>query len=85
MGKFKRNFLIGIRTPWTLSSDLAWDKTHRLVGRMFVGMGLLSLVSTFLMKPETALYILVGLSLAITAFALVYSYIVWNNDPDKRA
>jgi immunity protein, SdpI family len=84
MGKFKRNFLIGIRTPWTLSSDLAWDKTHRLGGRMFVGVGFISLVGTFLMRPETALYIFVGLSLAIAIFTLVYSFLVWKNDPNKR-
>jgi len=26
----KRNFFIGIRTPWTLSSDTVWAKTHKL-------------------------------------------------------
>lgn len=85
MGKFKRNFLVGIKTPWTLMSDLSWDKTHRLGGRMFVGAGLFSMASTFLTKPEFALYILVGLSLVITMFCLVYSFLVWKNDPDKRA
>jgi uncharacterized membrane protein len=25
----KRNWFIGIRTPWTLSSETVWDKTHR--------------------------------------------------------
>ncbi|PHS41179.1 MAG: hypothetical protein COA91_02360 [Robiginitomaculum sp.] len=84
MGKFKRNFLVGIRTPWTLSSDLAWDKTHRLGGRMFVGAGLLSLVSAFITKPEIALMILVGFVLAIAIFSFVYSFLVWKNDPDKR-
>jgi len=84
MGKFKRNFLVGIRTPWTLSSDLAWDKTHRLGGRMLVGAGLISMISTFLVRPEIALYILVGLSLAVTTFTLVYSFLVWKNDPNKR-
>ena len=28
--KAKRNFFIGIRTPWTLSSDKVWDETHRV-------------------------------------------------------
>jgi len=84
MGKFRRNFLVGIRTPWTLSSDLAWDKTHRLGGRMFVVSGLISLVSTFIMGPEAAIYLLVGLGLAITAFVFIYSFVIWKNDPEKR-
>ncbi|MCD6528067.1 SdpI family protein [bacterium] len=33
--KAKRNWFIGIRTPWTLSSDEVWDKTHQLGGRLF--------------------------------------------------
>ncbi len=84
MGKFKRNFLVGIKTPWTLTSDLSWDKTHRLGGRMFVSAGLISMASTFIIKPEFALYILVGLSLAITIFAFIYSFVIWKNDPNKR-
>ncbi|MFO0880657.1 MAG: SdpI family protein [Gemmataceae bacterium] len=40
MGKVKRNFYVGIRTPWTLASDLVWDRTHRLGAWMFVGGGL---------------------------------------------
>ncbi|MEM1515464.1 MAG: SdpI family protein [Candidatus Bathyarchaeia archaeon] len=31
----KRNWFIGIRTPWTLSSDRVWEKTHRLGGKLF--------------------------------------------------
>ena len=38
------NFVFGVRTPWTLSSDLAWNKTHRLVGRLFVLLGLAMIV-----------------------------------------
>ncbi|PWK87642.1 SdpI family protein [Fulvimonas soli] len=40
MGKLRRNFFIGIRTPWTLTSDAVWERTHRLGGRLFVLAGL---------------------------------------------
>ena len=40
----RSNFMFGVRTPWTLSSDLAWDRTHRLVGRLFVVTGLVMVV-----------------------------------------
>jgi uncharacterized membrane protein len=32
MGKIRPNWFVGVRTPWTLSSKLSWDKTHRLAG-----------------------------------------------------
>ncbi len=35
MGKIRSNFMFGIRTPWTLTSDIAWNKTHRLGGWSF--------------------------------------------------
>ena len=34
--KVRPNYLVGIRTPWTLTSDLSWDRTHRIGGRLFV-------------------------------------------------
>ncbi len=40
LGKVRSNFIFGVRTPWTLTSDLAWNRTHRLVGRLFVVLGL---------------------------------------------
>jgi len=40
--KAKRNFFIGIRTPWTLSSDRVWDETHRLGSILFMASGVLA-------------------------------------------
>jgi uncharacterized membrane protein len=40
MGKFKKNFFVGIRTPWTLANDTVWHKTHRLGAWLFVAGGL---------------------------------------------
>ena len=41
MGKVRRNFYLGIRTPWTLSSERVWYATHRFAARLMVGSGLL--------------------------------------------
>lgn len=43
MGKVRKNFWIGIRTPWTLASDKVWYLTHRLAGKTIVGAALLGL------------------------------------------
>ncbi len=36
----KRNFFVGVRTPWTLASDSVWRSTHRLAGWAFVLLGI---------------------------------------------
>ena len=45
--KAKRNFFIGIRTPWTLSSDKVWDETHRVGRWLFMGSGVLAILGSF--------------------------------------
>jgi uncharacterized membrane protein len=77
------NWFIGIRTPWTLTSDLSWERTHKLGGSLFVVLGVLMVVSTFL-APEIAIWILVAAAVAITVFLFAYSYQVWKSDPSKR-
>ncbi len=48
MGKIKMNWFMGIRTPWTLSSEEVWNKTHRFGGKMFILAGLLMVAEIFL-------------------------------------
>jgi len=48
MPKFRQNFFCGIKTPWALSSELVWTKTHRLGGRMWLAAGFLGLIGAFL-------------------------------------
>ncbi|CAG0964603.1 MAG: DUF1648 domain-containing protein [Candidatus Methanoperedens sp.] len=53
----KRNWFIGIRTPWTMSSDKVWDKTHKIGGKLFKIAGVVTLLAIFF---ETyAIYIIV--------------------------
>lgn len=40
MGKLRRNFFVGIRTPWTLASEAVWERTHRLAGWVYVLAGM---------------------------------------------
>jgi uncharacterized membrane protein len=43
MGKVRRNFYVGVRTPWTLASERAWNSTHRFAAKTFVLAGLIGL------------------------------------------
>jgi uncharacterized membrane protein len=75
VSKAKRNFFIGIRTPWTLSSDEVWDRTHRLGGRLFKMAGIIIILLSIV--PEIAIYVLLGLILSIVIWLVVYSYTLY--------
>jgi len=83
LGKARPNWFVGIRTPWTLSSDLAWDKTHRLTGRLMVLSGSVILVSSWFLPSERLTVLVLIVALAPMVVGLVYSYLVWRSDPDR--
>lgn len=85
MGKVKSNYMFGIRTPWTLSSDLSWNKTHRLGGKLFVLLGLLFMASGVLFPGETWVYVMMVSLFGMLAVLMTYSYYVWKSDPDAHA
>jgi uncharacterized membrane protein len=51
LGKTKKNFYVGIRTPWTLASDRVWADTHRLAAWLMVGTGATAMVLILLGVP----------------------------------
>ena len=83
MGKVRSNFIFGVRTPWTLSSDLSWNKTHRLVGRLFVLLGLTTTVVALIGGLSAFFAVVLGGIVLIVIVAFVYSYRVWRSDPAR--
>ncbi|WP_440766907.1 SdpI family protein [Natronorubrum sp. DTA7] len=73
--KSKRNWFIGIRTPWTLSSDEVWDRTNKLGGRLFKFTAILALVG--LLFGEWAIYFLLVPALLTAVVTVVYSYYLY--------
>lgn len=70
--KSKRNWFIGIRTPWTLSSDIVWDKTHRLGGKLFKITGIISLFG--IVFQNYALFFVLIPVIIVSIYTMVYSY-----------
>lgn len=79
MRSAKRNFFIGIRTPWTLSSDRVWDQTHRVGSVLFMISGLLAVVGAFLGGPAAFWFVLAPVILS-AIFLMVYSYVLYRNE-----
>ncbi|MEA3062028.1 MAG: hypothetical protein QOJ94_1809 [Sphingomonadales bacterium] len=81
LGKSRRMYLVGIRTPWTLASEEVWIKTHRLGGKLMVGGGLLLLLSAFVPIPSGLRATLFGAGIAVmVGVPVVYSYWLWRRE-----
>jgi len=76
MGKLRKNFFIGIRTPWTLASDEVWAKTHRLGGWTFVLAGLVMILSGLVGWPPMAATI-IAVSVLAALVPVVYSFVIY--------
>ena len=74
----KPNWFIGTRTPWTLSSEVVWDKTHRIGGKLFKAAGILALGGLFF--PGLTFYFVILPILVVAIFTLVYSYLVYRKE-----
>ena len=72
----RSNFIFGIRTPWTLSSETVWTRSHRVGGYAMVAAGVITIVGALLARPW-------GLAVALTSLVVsavipvVYSYVLW--------
>jgi len=77
--KAKRNFFIGIRTPWTLSSDTVWDKTHQLGSILFMASGVFTLIGG-IFGGMTAFWFLFVPLMGSTIFLLVYSFVLYQRE-----
>lgn len=75
----KRNFFIGIRTPWTLSSDTVWEKTHQLGSVLFMVSGALAFIGSFL-GGELAFWLFFVPLMGSALFLVIYSYILYRSE-----
>lgn len=70
------NWLLGVRTPWTLRSEEVWRETHRIAGRTFVLGGLIILGSALIPEIYRPAAALIGIVVAGGVPAL-YSWVIW--------
>lgn len=75
IGNAQPNWFIGIRTPWTLSNDLVWEKTHRLGSILFKVAGVLTILGVF--WGELAFWFVMGPILIAAFVPVIYSYFIF--------
>ena len=72
LSKAKRNWFIGIKTPWTLSSEKVWEHTHQRASKLFKISGILALVGIFF--SHQAIYFVIVPVIFVSAYLVVFSY-----------
>ena len=83
MPKVKRNFFTGVKTPWSLSNDVVWNKTHRLGGKCFVFGGVLMILSGFSGNGKIMFAATMLLVAVIVVVPMVMSYIWYKQEMQK--
>lgn len=78
--RIRPNWIFGVRTRWTLSSDRSWRETHRVAGYGMVILGVVLLVLAATL-PDMFNFVLLPSVIAVVVVSVVRSYFVWLADP----
>ena len=78
----KRNWFVGIRTPWTLSSERVWNKTHEIGGRLFKIAGVIVFFGLFFI--DYAIFFVIIPIFMISGYLIVYSYVEYQKEVNDR-
>ena len=78
VGKAQPNWTIGIRTPWTLSSEKVWQSTHQLGGKIYKWLAILVLIGMLL--PLWAFWVVAGALIAASIYLVVFSYLEYRKE-----
>jgi uncharacterized membrane protein len=72
IARLRRNFYVGVRTPWTLASERVWDSTHRFAARTFVFAGVAGIVFALIPRLHASMVTLAAGAIAPVIYSLVY-------------
>lgn len=78
IGRAKRNWFIGIRTPWTMESEIVWDKTHAIGAKLFKTSGSIALLGVIF--PSVAIYLVIIPVLASVLYLIIFSYFEYKKE-----
>ncbi|TAH67590.1 MAG: SdpI family protein [Methanosarcina mazei] len=78
----EQNWFIGIRTPWTLSSENVWKRTNCLGGKLFRIAGITAFSGVFF--PEYAIYFILVPAVIVVVITVVYSYLEYKKELKEK-
>ena len=78
MENAKQNWFIGVRIPWTLSSEVVWNKTNKLAGKLFKVAGVLAAMG--LIFPQYAIFLILVPVILAAVYPIIYSYQMYQQE-----
>lgn len=81
MPQFRHNYFIGIRTPWTLASEVCWRRTHRFAGSLWFWCGLIYMLCPLLLAGKMLFYLTIALVVTLGGIPSIYSYFIYKGEP----
>lgn len=85
MPKVRSNFFMGIKTPWALSSEVVWGKTHRLGGQLFFLGGFAIAVCSFFVPAKVMTFLVLAIAIFICIVPGVMSYVWYQQEQEKMS
>ncbi|WP_458206602.1 SdpI family protein [Haladaptatus sp. NG-SE-30] len=73
MTHVERNWFVGFRTPWTMTSNEVWERTHSRAGPLFKLAGLIAVLGALV--PAFAIHLIVWPAVGVAVYLAIYSYI----------
>lgn len=83
--RMQPNWFMGIRTPWTLSSERVWQKTHQVGATSFSIAGVAVMLVGVLAPNAMATKFMVAAILVGAFWPVVYSYLEWRREKEETS
>lgn len=78
--KCKQSYTMGIKLPWTLSSEENWNKTHRLGGKLWVAAGVIMMLTSYFEN----VFIMLSIVFIAVIVPTVYSYTLFTKENKNK-
>ncbi|MFC1803658.1 SdpI family protein [Thermoproteota archaeon] len=72
----KQNWFFGIRTWWTLSNEIVWDRTHKIGSKLFKACGIIALAGVLI--PQYAIILILVPVIGVAIYLIYYSQKEYN-------
>ena len=79
MPKFKQNYFVGFKLPWTLENVDNWNETHKVAGKIWIYGGLFQVVVTFLLPMKFGFIGFILATAVMVIIPTVFSYRMFKN------
>jgi uncharacterized membrane protein len=73
----KQNFFIGARLPWTLSNEENWNKTNRMMSKLFFASGIIVVLCSFFLPTTVMLVITITTVLGSAVYSIIFSFLLF--------